>query len=155
MIHIQRPKSRSAGDMFASIAVITVFLKRKILSLETILRARARTHTHTHTCTHARTHTSTHAHTQARAHTRTHARTCTLSHTHTHARTHARAHTRAHTHTHTHTGTRPHKHSDYTKLNTQLKTGSKRPGDLEWINTHGTENRAARSTILGEEMFLD
>ena len=93
MIHIQRPKSRSVGDMFASIAVITVFLKRKILSLETILRARARTHTHTYM--HTRTHTHKHA--------RTHARTCTLSHTHTHARTHARAHTRAHTHTHTHT----------------------------------------------------
>ena len=31
-----------------TIIIIKVFLKRKILSLETILSARARTHTHTH-----------------------------------------------------------------------------------------------------------
>ena len=51
---------------------------------------------------------------------------------------------RAHTHTHTHTprGTCTHKYSDNTKLNTQLKTGSKHPGDLEWIKMHGTENMA-------------
>ena len=31
--------------------MIKVFIKRKILSIQTILRARARTHTHTHTHT--------------------------------------------------------------------------------------------------------
>ena len=72
------------------IIIIKVFLKREILSLETILSAR------THTRTHARTHTHTH------------------------------------------------KHSDHTKLKqTQLKTGSKRPGDLEWMkHQNATENMA-------------
>ena len=40
------------------IIIIKVFLKRKILSLETILNA----HTHTHTHTHARTHRCTRTH---------------------------------------------------------------------------------------------
>ena len=58
-------------------------IKRKILSVWTILsaytraRARARAHTHTHARTHARTHA------------------------HKHARTHAHTHTHIYTHTHT------------------------------------------------------
>ena len=45
-----------------------------------------------------------------------------------------------HTHTHMH----PHTQSLwlYKSKYTQLKTGSKRPGDLEWIQMHGTENMA-------------
>ena len=48
---------------------------------------------------------------------------------------------------HTHRGTRTHKHCDYTKLNIHsLKTGSKCPGDLEWIKTHRTEIHQADQT---------
>ena len=44
---------------------------------------------------------------------------------------------------HTHTEAPTYKHSDYTKLKIHsLKTGSKRPGDLEWIKTRRTENMA-------------
>jgi len=56
------------------IIIIKELIKRKILSVWTILsaytRARARTHTRTrtHARTHARTHTSTHAHKHARTH---------------------------------------------------------------------------------------
>ena len=46
------------------ILIIKVFLKRKILSIETILTARASTHTHTHT----HTHTDTHTHRGTRTH---------------------------------------------------------------------------------------
>ena len=92
--------------------IIKVFVKCKILFMETILSARARPHTRAHaharTLTHARTHARTHAH------------------THTHARTHAHLHTHARTHTHTHRGTRTHEHADYTKLYICThKTGSK------------------------------
>ena len=58
--------------------IIIKNLKRKILSLETILSARARAHTHTHTHTHTHIHACTHAR------TRTHARTLT-HYTHTQA----------------------------------------------------------------------
>ena len=55
-----------------AVVLIIIFLKRKILSLETILsaytRARALTHTHTHTHTHARTHARTHTHTHTHTH---------------------------------------------------------------------------------------
>ena len=40
--------------------IITVFIKRKILSVETILSTY--THAHTHARTHARAHTHTHTH---------------------------------------------------------------------------------------------
>ena len=43
---------------FKMIIILTVFLKRTILSLEVILSAHARTHTHTHTHTGTCTHTS-------------------------------------------------------------------------------------------------
>ena len=47
-------------------------------------------------------------------------------------------------HAHTHTHRHPHTQAFglYKAKYTQLKTGSKRPGDLEWIKTHGTENMA-------------
>ena len=68
------------------------------------------------------------------------------------------AFTHAHTHTHTHMdrGTRTHKHSDLTKLKyTQLETGSKRSGDLEWMKTAAWNRKHGRSTSLGKEMLLD
>ena len=43
------------------ILIIKVFVKRKILSIETILNTHTQTHTHTHT--HTRTHTHAHTHT--------------------------------------------------------------------------------------------
>ena len=62
----------------AGIKMITIiFIKRRIVSLETILSTHARTHTPTHTPTHARTLTPTHTHTHARAHTHTHTHTAT------------------------------------------------------------------------------
>ena len=82
------------------IIIIEVFIKHKILSIETILSAYTYTcihtgaHTHMHACTHshALTHTS---HMHALAHN-------THAHAHTHTtRTHARMHARTHTHTHT------------------------------------------------------
>ena len=42
------------------IIIVEVFLKHKIFSPETVLRARTHTHTHTHARTHARTHAHTH-----------------------------------------------------------------------------------------------
>ena len=49
---------------------------------------------------------------------------------------------RAHTHTHRHPRTQA--FCLYKAKYTQFKTGSKRPGDLEWIKTHGTENMAGQ-----------
>ena len=46
------PKLKQAARII--IIIIKVFLKRKILSLETILSARARARTHPHTHTHTR-----------------------------------------------------------------------------------------------------
>ena len=54
--------------------IIKVFIKRKILSVETVPYAR----THAHTCTYMHTHMHTHTHTHAHTHTQTH------THTHTH-----------------------------------------------------------------------
>ena len=63
---------------------------------------------------------------------------------------------RIHSYTHTDRVTRTHKHSDHTKLKqTQLKTGSKRPGDLERMKTSERNRKHGRCTILGKEMFLD
>ena len=69
------------------IIIIKIFLKRKILSLQTILTLSARAHTHTHrgTCTQA--------------------------------------------------------FRLYKAKYTQLKTGSKYPGDWEWIKTHSAEQK--------------
>ena len=64
---------------FLHIIIIKVFLRCKIVSLETVLSARAHAHTHTHTHTRAHTHTGA----RARAHTHTH------THTHAHAHAHA------------------------------------------------------------------
>ena len=78
------------------IKLIKAFIKRNILSVETILSARTdrQTDTHTHTRTHARTHAHTHTH--------THTHTRAGAHAHTHIHTHTRARTHTHTHTHTH-----------------------------------------------------
>ena len=55
----------------------------------------------------------------------------------------------AHTHTQTHTQRHPHTPAFWLyKVNyTQLKTGSKCPGDLEWIKMHGTENMVGLQMI--------
>ena len=60
-------------------------------------------------------------------------------HTHTHTHTHTHARTHAITHTHTHTQRHPHTQAFclYKAKYTQLKTGSKRPGDLEWMTWNG------------------
>ena len=91
--------------------IIQVFLKCKMLSLETVLSACACTHAHTHTHTHTHTHAQRHPHTQA--------------------------------------------FWLYKAKFTQLKTGSKHVGDLEWIKTSARNRRHGRSTILGKEMLLD
>ena len=63
------------------IIIIKVFVKYKILSIETVVSACTcmREHKHTHTHTHTRTHTHTHTHTHTRTRTRTH------THTHKHS----------------------------------------------------------------------
>ena len=97
--------------------IVKVFLKRKILSVETVsARARAHARTHARTHAHTRTHTHTGTNTHARAHTHTHTQTRTHARTHTH--THARTHTHIHTHARTHTNTQAltHAHSDYTGI---------------------------------------
>ena len=55
------------------IMIIKVFVKHKILSIETILSAHTYTHTRTHACTRTNTHTHTHTHTQPRRHPHTQA----------------------------------------------------------------------------------
>ena len=65
-----------------AIMIINVFLKRKILSVETILRA------YTHACTRARAHTHTYTHSLTHARTHTHTHTLINTHTHTHTHTH-------------------------------------------------------------------
>ena len=55
---------------------IKVFIKCKILSIETILSACSHTRTHIHTHTRMHTHTRTHARTHASTHTHTHMHTC-------------------------------------------------------------------------------
>ena len=121
-----------------------IFIKCKILSVETILNAhtcaRARTLTHTHARTHTHTHTRTHAHTRTHTHTHTHRRT----HTHTHTHTCTDTHTRTHTHTHTHT----HEHTDYTKLNWHnLKRAANR---LEMDDDSSTERKTWRVDSFGK-----
>ena len=59
------------------------------------------------------------------------------AHTHTHTHTHTRMHALMHTCTEA-----PAHTSIYNTKYTHLKTGSKHPGDLQWIKTHGTENTA-------------
>ena len=57
---------------------------------------------------------------------------------------------------HTHTNTQRHRHTHtfwlHKSKHTQLKTDSKRLGDLEWTNLHGSEN--CRSTILGKKQVF-
>ena len=57
--------------------IITVLIKRKILSVETILSKQASK------CTHTRARARTHARIHVRTHTRTHTNTHTRTHTHT------------------------------------------------------------------------
>ena len=65
------------------IIIIDVFMKRKMLSVESVLsaytHAHARTYAraHTHALTHARKHACTHARARARTHTHTHTSECT------------------------------------------------------------------------------
>ena len=88
--------------------IIKVFIKRKILPVETILSKQTSKQASTYAPTHARTHARTHAHT----------------HTHTHK----------YTHTHTHTNTHTHEHTDYTKLDLHnLKRAASR--DLRRMTT--------------------
>ena len=61
------------------------------------------------------------------------------AYTHTHTHTYACMYALMHTHTHTQA---PAHTSIYKAKYTQLKMGSKRPGYLEWIKSHGTENTA-------------
>ena len=72
--------------------IIKVFVKCKILFMETILSARARPHTRAHaharTLTHARTHARTHTHTRTRARMHTYTRMHARTHTHTEAPAH-------------------------------------------------------------------
>ena len=95
-----------------------VFIKRKILSVETILMC---TYTHTHispiSVSHSHTHTHTHSPPLCLSFTHTHS-PLSVSHTHTHTHTHTHSppslslihpHTPPHRHP-------PHKHADYTKL---------------------------------------
>ena len=60
------------------VIIIKVFLKRKILSLETILSPYTHSLSQTHTLTHSLTHTLTH--TQSLTQTHTHTGTCTHKH---------------------------------------------------------------------------
>ena len=122
--------------------IIKVFIKRKILSSETVPSTYMYTQTHAHTHTH--THTPTHAHTRTHTHTQPHAHIqycpvqlhlgnlktarltmiiiikvfieCKTLSTETIPSTYMYIHTR--THTHTHTGTCTVDHTDYTKLYT-------------------------------------
>ena len=55
----------------------------------------------------------------------------------THARTHARTHAHTHTHTHRRTHTEAPAHTSILTIQS-----SKRPGDLEWMKTQGTDNMA-------------
>ena len=79
----------SPGIFLNKIIIIKVFVRHKILYIETNYSECI----HTHACMHTRTHACTHART----------------HTHTHTRTHT------HTHTPTRMDTHTHEHSDYRK----------------------------------------